>query len=76
MLEIKGQPKGEIEVKRLYLQGVNINYICPVCGDKDMCSEYFSYPDINKPITIKVWCRECGHEWDEKVKINLTIEAL
>lgn len=76
MLEIKGKLKGEIEVKRFYLEGVQINYTCPVCGDKDIYNEYLSYPDINKPTTIGIWCRECGHEWDENIQINVTIQSL
>jgi len=75
-IEILGQPKGEIEVKRFYLPEVQINVICPECGYEYLWENYLSYPDVNTPIGLYLACRECDHNWSEQIILKLSVELV
>lgn len=74
MLKITGQPKGEIEVKRFYLEGIEIEVICPNCSNKKKWNDYLSYPDINIPTNLPCYCNECEHEWGETIILKVSLE--
>ena len=61
-VKISGTPKGEIDIKRLYLPGVQITATCP-CGKelvKDFEEDYLSYPDFDEPISVYLYCDRDG----------------
>lgn len=73
-MQITGEPKGTIEVKRLYLPGVTAQWTCPSCGIDGGCdygNEYLNYPDMNKAFDLHQWCPECNHEWSVKVVLSV-----
>jgi len=76
MLEILGQPEGEIEVKRFYLSGLQINVTCPECGESYLWENYLSYPDINIPIDFGLACPECDYNWTEQIILNVNVELV
>jgi len=73
-IEILGQPKGEIEVKRFYLSGLQMNVICPECGFEYLWGDYLSYPDVNTSIDLGLACSECDHNWTEQIILKLNVE--
>ena len=75
MLKILKQPKGQLEVKRFYLEEAEILYTCPNCGAIHGWNDYLGYPNINEFMVLTFWCNECSCEWTEELKINLSIES-
>lgn len=75
-IKIISQPTGIIEVKRLYLENLKIEYTCPECGHKGLWGEYFSYPTINEPTKLSLCCHECWHNWFEMIKLNVNVEVM
>lgn len=67
---------GEIDCKRFYLDGLDLEITCPNCGDISDWDDYLSYPNTNIPIDFNCYCGECDHEWVEKVKLNLSFEVV
>ena len=76
MLKIINQPSGILEVKRLYLDELEMFIICPNCGHERKWDNYFYYPEINTPINIHFYCSECEHEWEEKVILKINLELI
>lgn len=74
MLKIIGQPKGEIDVKRFYLEGLEMKIICPNCNYEYDFNDYLSYPNVNIPININCYCNECENEWKEKIILKVNLE--
>lgn len=74
MLEIVDQPIGEIEVKRFYIEGLKMYYTCP--SKNHMWNDYLSYPDMNIPMDLHLYCNECDHEWTEKIILKVSIEVV
>jgi hypothetical protein len=75
MIKITGQPIGEIEVKRFYLDGLEMEYVCPECGTEHRWNDYLSYPDINKPVYLSFHCEGCDHEWKEPIILKVSVES-
>lgn len=73
MIEILGELKGELEIKRMYLEGVTINCTCPKCDNKFIYDQYLSYPDINKTMEMEFYCSECNYDWLEKITLSMKI---
>ena len=69
----------EIDVKRFYTP-VEISDECPECGVTNESSNtdnnYFSHPYVNRPERVLFYCEECEHEWENKVILRITIEAV
>ena len=85
MNKITGKAKGEIEVKRFYVNGVSIESKCPKCNHekiKDFGDDYFSYPVIGEHLDVYFYCEEgdqapyCDTEWTVKVKLNVEVSLV
>lgn len=68
--------------KRFYLDGVVLYKECK-CGnimEKDLESDYLSYPCVGYPEKLYLYCDECDVEYEEALKvtvsINLEVEEL
>jgi len=75
MIKILKQPEGSIEVKRFYLDEAKIIIVCPNCKSEREYDDYLSYPKINEFMKKSFYCHECDCEWQEEIKLNLTIEV-
>lgn len=67
---------GELEIKRLYLEGVSVVGECPKCDapiDRDYSCEYLSYPDIGKYFEEGFYCETCDHEWSVQLKLDINL---
>lgn len=79
---IKGKPVAfELDDKRFYIPGFKLQDICPKCKtkyEKDYKENYIMYPKANSTIKDTLYCNNdnCGHEWEVKVKINVSIEIV
>lgn len=68
-----------LEIKRLYLHGVKIEWDCPQCKIKrthDFGFDYLSYPKINQEMELVLFCEECNENYEIKGKLNMSIELL
>ena len=64
--------------KRFYLDDVVITKECS-CGavmEKDLSSDYLSYPMVGYPENIYFYCDECGTEYEDAVKVTVIINLL
>ena len=64
MIEIKGIPAGELEIKRCHLPGVKIKVTCPKCKEKYTPSaEILKDLGINKKISLNrgIGCAKCNY---------------
>ena len=80
-----------LDVKRCYLP-FTIASVCPGCGEtveKDLSSDYLSYPAIGAPVSVGFYhCEErldeksgeyvevCGADWRVTVRLDLTITVV
>ena len=74
-MKIKGKFEGTIDVKRFYLEGIELKYTCPNCGEEKVFTDYLSYPKVNEVESVDFWCCECDHEWTETVILTLTVKC-
>jgi hypothetical protein len=68
--------QGEIDVKRFYMSGVQVEDVCPKCGDTltyDGEEQYVSNPTAGSEIDLHMYCEDCDHEWDIKVQLQVKI---
>lgn len=68
-----------LDVKRFYMDGVQFKRPCPNCKaevEKDFAYDYLSFPKVNKPIHLHMYCTGCEHEWQIKAKLNMSLELL
>lgn len=76
---VTGAAKGEIEEKRLYLPGLQLQATCPECRaaySRDFGDDYLSYPKVGEPEDLTLYCRECDHEWKIRVQLDVTMKIL
>ena len=72
--------EGTIEVKRFYIEGVEMSSNCPKCGTetiREIGGDDCSYPELNKVEKKYFWCdgnEECGEEWEEDYIFELTVK--
>lgn len=67
--------KGTIDVKRLYIEGVKVESVCPKCKIKfkeDVGGDKLNYPTLNKPHNHHFYCGECNAEWDVPLIFEMT----
>ena len=76
MLKITGKIVGELEIKRFYLEGLDVTAVCPHCDKEIELDQYLSYPDMNIPIDIDFYCNECDSEWSEKAILKVSLEVI
>ena len=71
---------GILNIKRLYLHGVEVDTNCPKCDRylvKKLGANPFSYPSINKPMDVYMVCSTCdNYEFPVRIQINLTVTAV
>lgn len=81
---ITGKPiPFEIREKRLYIDGQDIEALCPLCGVKVNHGDYLSYPRVNEVIEVPMsHYRDAdgnemkdGHEFTAKVILRVFLEA-
>lgn len=76
---ISSKPTGEIDVKRFYLDGVVVSGNCPKCKEPvelDLGEQYLSYPPMNKPFKESMYCQECDHEFEVKLRVNISVDLI
>lgn len=65
----EGDGKGSLDVKRFIVPNLSIKAKCPYCGEmvesnQTIWDGYFSYPEVNQPITLNFYHEYIG-ERDE-----------
>lgn len=78
-LRIEGTMRGETREKRFYLPGVVVRDACPACGaqyERDYGHGYLSYPTAGEPFDLKLYCGECEHEWERRVRLDIALVAV
>jgi hypothetical protein len=69
--------KDAINVQRFHMD-VAVHDVCPSCGETvilDLADEsYLSYPTVNTPFDLGMYCYHCQAEWSIKVKLILRLE--
>lgn len=68
------QSKRELD-KRFYVPFV-VQDDCEECGTVakvDLEEQYLSYPVIGQPENIYFYCRNCEHEWQGRVVLDVTL---
>ena len=77
---VEGAVHSALDVKRLYFPGVVIRDVCPKCGgawERDYGSNsYLSYPTVGTPFDLTLYCGECNHEWERRVRLDITLVAV
>lgn len=80
MLRInKTKLEGEIEVKRFYLNGVEMVSLCPNCREASFWngdSEYISHPNLDENQYVHFCCDDCEEEWEEYFKMSIVLEPI
>jgi hypothetical protein len=69
----------EIDEKRFSIRGATLKCNCPNCQKpfvRDFGTQYISYPKVNTPIDVGLYCPECEHEWTVKMQINVTLSLV
>ncbi len=73
---MEAEGDGEIEVKRFSLPIV-IKVNCPKCetlNEYDFNDNYLSYPTLNKPESIEIYCIGCEDYFSHNVTLKIAIE--
>lgn len=73
-VKLTGVPKGELEIKRMYLPGVVLKGKC-ACGKhlvRDFSQDYLSYPTMNKVTKVHLYCGDCD---DDTVTIQVRLNV-
>ena len=78
-MKIMGTPEMmDLDIKRFYIPGCKIVDICPKCGVevvRDLGDDpAIYYPKIDDWNEENMYCDECEHEWDFKIKIGINLE--
>lgn len=76
---IRGIANGEIECKRLYLEGLTAISKCPTCQKEniiDFKQNYLSYPTANSEVTLYFYCEECNKDWQKKAMFKISLEPM
>lgn len=79
MIAITGKCSGQIEVKRFYMPGIVIDAVCPNCNEMvvdDFAENYISFPEVGSPFIYGLYCRECEHEWEFKLQLDITLKVI
>ena len=70
----------KLAVKRFYLPFLLVD-ICPKCSrevTRDLSRDegYLSYPTVNKPETVSLWCDDCGVEWLVALRLDFRLTVV
>lgn len=69
-----------LDIKRLYLPFV-LRGACPQCGTKsqrDLNTDsggYLSYPRINAPFRVDLWCEPCNRAWEVVIQLDFHLSV-
>lgn len=75
----------EIDVKRFYVPGVQIESQCPKCEStrtRNLADFYLSFPVVGKPSDFHFYCEEsntgefCNTEWDVKIILDMNVRIV
>lgn len=69
-MKIIGTPKGEINIKRFYIEGISIEGKCCHCNayiNQEVDGDGISYPILNKDYIYTLICDSC----EESIWVNL-----
>ncbi len=79
MIKIRGTGKGQLEIKRCYLRGIQWKTECPGCGEKstwqDIDGDNLNYPEMGLWFDHNMYCCECDHEWKEKLYLHVELRT-
>lgn len=78
-MKIVGKASGEIDVKRFYIPGLEVQGNCPKCRaefTRDFSTDYLSYPQIGEPKTLHLYCPECDHEWQRQMVLDISLKLI
>ena len=72
---LKSSPKEpfELEIKKYNIQ---IQKECPHCGhscERDLGSDYLSYPTVNQKESTYFYCDNCGGEFEIDIILKISI---
>lgn len=68
----------DIDVKRFYTP-FHVEDTCPECGHNATWGpdqDYLSYPTVNAPFDLTMYCTECDHNWEHRVILRVTLETV
>lgn len=77
--KVISKAEGQIDEKRLYLPGLELESTCPKCKKtftRDFGDDYLSYPEVGRPYIICLYCENCEYEYDVRVQIDVTMTIL
>lgn len=77
MERIEATGNGEIEVKRFYVP-IEVKVPCAHCGaelTKNFGQDYLSYPSLNTPEEVGIYCETCDEESVFNVTLKLALEV-
>jgi len=69
----------DIDVKRFYLPGTTVSAICWQCFQQvthDFSRDYLSYPTVNTPQKLGLYCRACEAEMEVEIVLKVSIEVV
>ncbi len=69
----------DINVKRLYLDGVGFEEPCPNCHKPhavDLGESCLSHPQVGVPEEVFFYCEDCDIEYDIDVVLNITVNRV
>lgn len=67
--------KGTELGKRTYIEGVVVEKECS-CGsviEKDLSSDYLSYPTVGSWQSLYFYCEDCDTEYEETVEVRILL---
>jgi hypothetical protein len=69
--------KGEIEVKRFYLKGLDFAAACPDCDDECVFddTQYMSYPEIGELDSLPVFCVKCDDHFLVPARLVVLVDV-
>ena len=75
-----GSGPNELPIKRFYLPFRLVD-TCPKCSREvvrnfDTDGGYLSYPTVNKPETVSLWCDDCGVEWLVAIRLDFRLTVV
>lgn len=73
-----GEGAIDLDVKRFRMNGVVLKTKCPKCGadhERDFGDHYLAYPSANEDFDETLYCSECFHEWEVRLRLDLRLRV-
>lgn len=74
-MKIKGTLEGELSIKRLYLDGLEVKSQCPKCKKIVKFDDHIEYPKMNSEVNVNFYCTKCEACWEEKAYLKVELEV-